>query len=54
VATGLAWTEVGGELLLIEVAIMPGKGNVKVTGKLGEVMQESPRRPCHTSGPGRN
>jgi len=41
VATGLAWTEVGGELLLIEVAIMPGKGNVKVTGKLGEVMQES-------------
>ena len=41
VATGLAWTEVGGELLLIEVAILPGKGNVKVTGKLGEVMQES-------------
>jgi len=41
VATGLAWTEVGGELLVIEVAIMPGKGNVKVTGKLGEVMQES-------------
>ena len=41
VATGLAWTEVGGELLMIEVAIMPGKGNVKVTGKLGEVMQES-------------
>ena len=41
VATGLAWTEVGGELLLIEVAIMPGKGNLKVTGKLGEVMQES-------------
>ncbi|HQU12960.1 MAG TPA: endopeptidase La, partial [Thermodesulfobacteriota bacterium] len=41
VATGLAWTEVGGELLLIEVAIMPGKGSLKVTGKLGEVMQES-------------
>ena len=40
-ATGLAWTEVGGELLLIEAAIMPGKGNLKVTGKLGEVMQES-------------
>jgi ATP-dependent Lon protease len=41
VASGLAWTEVGGELLLIEVAILPGKGNLKVTGKLGEVMQES-------------
>jgi ATP-dependent Lon protease len=40
-ATGLAWTEFGGELLLIETAIMPGKGNMKVTGKLGEVMQES-------------
>jgi ATP-dependent Lon protease len=41
VATGLAWTEFGGELLLIEVVIMPGKGNLRVTGKLGEVMQES-------------
>ncbi len=41
VATGLAWTEFGGELLLIEVAILPGKGNLKITGKLGEVMQES-------------
>ncbi len=41
VATGLAWTEFGGELLVIEVVLMPGKGNLKVTGKLGEVMQES-------------
>jgi ATP-dependent Lon protease len=41
VATGLAWTEVGGELLLIEAVTMPGKGSLKVTGKLGEVMQES-------------
>jgi ATP-dependent Lon protease len=39
--TGLAWTEVGGELLTIEVATMPGKGKVQRTGKLGEVMQES-------------
>ncbi|MBL7175266.1 MAG: endopeptidase La [Desulfobacteraceae bacterium] len=41
VATGLAWTDVGGELLQTEVAIMPGKGNLVLTGKLGEVMQES-------------
>ncbi len=40
-STGLAWTEVGGELLTIEVSIVPGKGNFTVTGKLGEVMQES-------------
>ena len=40
-ATGLAWTQVGGELLFIETLIMPGKGKVTVTGKLGEVMQES-------------
>ncbi len=39
--TGLAWTEVGGELLTIEAALMPGKGKVQRTGKLGEVMQES-------------
>jgi ATP-dependent Lon protease len=38
---GLAWTEVGGELLTIESAIMPGKGKMTTTGKLGEVMQES-------------
>ena len=39
--TGLAWTEVGGELLTIEAVTVPGKGLVKTTGKLGEVMQES-------------
>ncbi|RZT89601.1 endopeptidase La [Azospira sp. APE16] len=39
--TGLAWTEVGGELLTIETAALPGKGNTIKTGKLGEVMQES-------------
>jgi len=41
VVTGLAWTEVGGELLSVEAATMPGKGNVSHTGKLGDVMQES-------------
>ena len=41
VATGLAWTELGGELLAIEVTIMPGKGQLTITGKLGDVMQES-------------
>ena len=41
VVTGLAWTEVGGELLNIEVAILPGKGKLTITGKLGSVMQES-------------
>jgi len=39
--TGLAWTDVGGELLQTEAAIMPGKGKLVLTGKLGEVMQES-------------
>ena len=39
--TGLAWTEVGGELLTIESSVMPGKGKTITTGKLGEVMQES-------------
>ncbi len=42
-ATGLAWTEVGGELLGIEVVLLPGKGNLTITGKLGEVMMESAR-----------
>src|SRR5271165_4975289 len=41
VVTGLAWTEVGGEILTIESVLLPGKGNVKCTGKLGDVMQES-------------
>jgi len=40
-ATGMAWTEVGGELLQIEATIMPGSGKMTVTGKLGDVMQES-------------
>jgi ATP-dependent Lon protease len=41
--TGLAWTEVGGEILSTEVLIMPGRGNMTLTGKLGDVMQESAR-----------
>ena len=41
VVTGLAWTEVGGEILTIESVIVPGKGTIKHTGKLGDVMQES-------------
>lgn len=43
VCTGLAWTQVGGELLLVEVALMPGSGKIEITGKLGDVMQESAR-----------
>ena len=39
--TGLAWTEVGGELLTIEAVMLPGKGKMTITGKLGDVMQES-------------
>ena len=41
VATGLAWTEMGGEILATEVTVMPGKGQLLITGKLGDVMQES-------------
>jgi ATP-dependent Lon protease len=41
IATGLAWTEVGGELLVTEATLMPGKGRLTLTGKLGDVMQES-------------
>jgi len=43
VATGLAWTEVGGEILATEVSMMRGKGNLTLTGQLGDVMQESAR-----------
>lgn len=39
--TGMAWTQVGGDLLISEVAVIPGKGKLTITGKLGEVMQES-------------
>jgi ATP-dependent Lon protease len=41
IATGLAWTEVGGEILVTEATLMPGKGKLTLTGKLGDVMQES-------------
>lgn len=40
-STGLAWTEVGGSLLFIEVTLMPGKGTIQITGQLGDVMKES-------------
>ncbi|MGQ9833787.1 MAG: endopeptidase La [Candidatus Villigracilaceae bacterium] len=41
VATGLAWTENGGEIMFVEVAVLDGKGNLQITGQVGEVMQES-------------
>ena len=43
VSTGLAWTQMGGEILFVEVVIMNGSGKVEITGKLGDVMQESTR-----------
>jgi ATP-dependent Lon protease len=43
VATGLAWTQTGGEVLFVEASLIPGKGNLILTGQLGEVMQESAR-----------
>jgi ATP-dependent Lon protease len=43
VSTGLAWTQMGGEILLVEVVLMNGSGKVEITGKLGDVMQESAR-----------
>jgi ATP-dependent Lon protease len=43
IATGLAWTEVGGEILAIETSLLKGKGNLTLTGQLGDVMQESAR-----------
>ncbi len=45
VVTGLAWTPVGGEILFIEATDMPGSGEVTLTGKLGDVMKESPGYP---------
>lgn len=44
-STGLAWTEAGGDILFIEVALMPGKGSLLITGQLGDVMKES----CHAA-----
>ncbi len=41
ISTGLAWTQAGGDILFIEVAVMPGKGNLTLTGQLGDVMKES-------------
>ncbi len=41
ISTGLAWTEAGGDILFFEVVLMPGKGNLVITGKLGDIMRES-------------
>ncbi len=43
ISVGLAWTQVGGDILLMEASLMPGKGNLTLTGQLGDVMQESAR-----------
>ena len=45
VATGMAWTEMGGQLLFIEATLLPGGSGLTLTGQLGEVMQESARAP---------
>lgn len=51
IVRGLAWTSVGGDTLEIEVNLMPGKGKFELTGQLGDVLQESPRRGLATSVP---
>ncbi len=43
VTTGMAWTQVGGDTLFIETALVPGTGKIELTGQLGDVMQESAR-----------
>ncbi len=43
VTTGMAWTQVGGDTLFIETAVVPGTGRIELTGQLGDVMQESAR-----------
>ena len=53
VATGLAWTEVGGDVLTVEVGVLPGSGGLNMTGKLGETMRSPGRRPSPTSAPER-
>src|SRR6266567_4664285 len=48
VATGLAWTSTGGDILFVEALAVRGKGSLRLTGQLGDVMKESPRRRCPT------
>ena len=52
VATALAWTENGGEIMPVEVLILDGKGNLQITGQIGEVMQESAQAALSTSNQG--